>query len=109
MRAARLDRRHQLSGGALMPFAAILLSQTSHPGLIVSGFGQVLINNLPAARMTDQHVCLLPPTAGPHPSNTIAKGSATVKIGGQAAARVGDLTGCGAAITTGSTNVQIGG
>lgn len=92
-----------------MPFAAVLLSQTNHPGLLVSGSPKVLINNLAAARVTDQHVCLLPPTAGPHPSNKIVKGSATVTIAGQAAARIGDLTGCGAVITTGSSNVQIGG
>jgi uncharacterized Zn-binding protein involved in type VI secretion len=92
-----------------MPFAATRFSLTSHPGLVSTGHRNVLINTLPAARLGDRHVCLLPPLAGPHPTNTIVKGSATVRIGGAPAARVGDLTGCGAAIATGSPNVTIGG
>jgi len=91
-----------------MPAAARLLELTNHPGMIVSGAKQTLINFLPAARVTDAHVCLLPPVAGPHPSSTIAKGSASVLIEGQPAARLGDLVGCGASIAGGSANVLIG-
>ena len=43
----------------------------------------------------------MPPPAGPHPPNTIVKGSTTVLIGGQPAARIGDSTGCGATIVGG--------
>jgi len=82
---------------------------TSHPGLIMGGASRVIINFLPAARVTDKHTCLLPPTAGPHPPSTISKGSATVLIEGQPAARLGDQAGCGAVITTGSPDVIIGG
>jgi uncharacterized Zn-binding protein involved in type VI secretion len=73
------------------------------------GAVNVFINELAAVRVTDQHVCLLPPLAGPHPPNTIVKGSATVLIENQPAVRQGDLTGCGAAIVGGSPNVLIGG
>lgn len=92
-----------------MPAAATLLSSTLHPGLITSGCMSVLIAALPAARQGDQHTCLLPPLAGPHPPNAITGGSATVRIGGMAAARVGDLTGCQSPVTTGVPQVLIGG
>jgi uncharacterized Zn-binding protein involved in type VI secretion len=92
-----------------MPPAARLLSLTDHPGLILGGASKVLINFLPAARMGDKHVCVMPPTAGPHPPSTIMKGSATVLIEGKPAARIGDTVGCGASITTGSPDVIIGG
>lgn len=89
--------------------AALKFSITGHPGIISEGFPKVLINKLAAARVTDPHICLLPPLAGPHPANLIAKGSTTVLIGGLPAARVGDLTACGAPILTGAVNVTIGG
>lgn len=92
-----------------MAKAAWFLSMTDHPGVVITGFTSVLINGWPAARVTDKHVCVMPPTAGPHPPSTIIKGSTSVFIGRQPAARVGDLTGCGASITTGSPNVSIGG
>jgi uncharacterized Zn-binding protein involved in type VI secretion len=86
-----------------------MFDATSHPGMIMSGASQVFINFLPAARVTDKHVCLMPPTAGPHPTSTIAKGSASVFIESMPAARIGDQAGCGAVITTGSSDVIIGG
>lgn len=93
-----------------MPEAARRFEPTDHPGIITGpGAAQVLINGLAAMRVTDQHACLLPPVAGPHPPSTIIKGSSTVLIEGQPAARKGDTVGCGAAITTGSPNVLIGG
>lgn len=92
-----------------MPAAARFLDATNHPGLIVQGSLNVLINFLPAARATDVHVCLLPPLAGPHPPNKIAAGSKTVFINNLPAARQLDATGCGATIVSGSANVLIGG
>lgn len=93
-----------------MPEAARKFEFTDHPGIITGpGAAMVLINGLAAVRVTDDHACLLPPLAGPHPPSKIVKGSATVKIEGQPAARKGDTVGCGAAITTGSPNVLIGG
>jgi uncharacterized Zn-binding protein involved in type VI secretion len=43
------------------------------------------------------------------PPDTIVKGSATVKIGGMPAARVGDTTAHGGQILIGAFNVMIGG
>jgi uncharacterized Zn-binding protein involved in type VI secretion len=93
-----------------MPAAARVTDPTAHPGAIGGpGATTVLINNLPAARVDDPHICALPPLAGPHPPNKIVTGSGTVWIEGKFAARQGDLTGCGAAILGGSPTVQIGG
>lgn len=93
-----------------MPEAARKSDFTDHPGSITGpGATKVLINGLPAARVTDDHACLLPPLAGPHPPSKIDKGSTTVLIEGQPAARKGDTVGCKAVITTGSPNVLIGG
>lgn len=62
----------------------------------------VLVNNLPAARLTD--LCA---GVSPHP---IAKGSMTVMIGKLPAARLGlDPCSGGGAITLGSVNVLTGG
>ena len=92
-----------------MPPAARLFDASSHPGMVAGpGAPTVLINGQPAARMGDQHVCALPPLAGPHPPTPIAAGSATVLIAGQPAARLGDMAGCGAVIVAGSPNVMIG-
>jgi uncharacterized Zn-binding protein involved in type VI secretion len=68
-----------------------------------------LIENLPAARVGDKHVCLLPPLAGPHPPSPIATGSATVLINNLPAARQLDSVGCGAQILKGAPTVLIGG
>ena len=92
-----------------MPAAARLLDPTNHPGAVMQGSPNVLINGLPAARVTDQHVCALPPLAGPHPPSTISTGSATVLINNLPAARQLDTVGCGATISGGSPTVQIGG
>jgi uncharacterized Zn-binding protein involved in type VI secretion len=93
-----------------MPPAARVSDLTAHPGAIAGpGVPNVLIGGMPAAVLGDQHVCAMPPLAGPHPPNPIAKGSANVLIGGRPAARMGDMTGCGAPITTGLPTVMIGG
>ena len=91
-----------------MPAAARLRDPTSHPGLVAQGSPDVWIEGQPAARVTDKHVCLLPPTAGPHPPSTIVKGSTTVFINGRAAARQSDTAGCGAQILIGALTVFIG-
>jgi uncharacterized Zn-binding protein involved in type VI secretion len=62
----------------------------------------VLIGFLPAARVSDMAVCVGPP-------DVIAKGSATVMIGGLPAARLGDQTGHGGVIVLGCPTVMIGG
>ncbi len=62
---------------------------------------QVLIGSMPAARVTDKAVCVGPP-------DTIIKGSPTVKIGSQMAARIGDMTQHGGIIVQGLPSVMIG-
>jgi uncharacterized Zn-binding protein involved in type VI secretion len=52
----------------------------------------------------------MPPPTGPHPGAPIAPpGCPTVLIGGLPAARMGDLTSCGAPIVMGAMTVLIGG
>ena len=62
----------------------------------------VLIDFLPAARVSDMLVCVGPP-------DVIAKGSATVTIGFMPAARLGDQTVHGGVIIAGSPTTIIGG
>jgi uncharacterized Zn-binding protein involved in type VI secretion len=91
-----------------MPNAARMFDPTGHPGLLMQGSPDVLIENQAAARAGDKHVCLLPPLAGPHPPSPIVKGSATVLINGRPAARQFDTAGCGAPIVQGALTVIIG-
>jgi uncharacterized Zn-binding protein involved in type VI secretion len=62
----------------------------------------VLIVKLPAAVLGDTCTCIGPP-------DVIAKGSATVMIGGKPAARLGDNTAHGGVIVVGAPTVIIGG
>lgn len=61
----------------------------------------VLIGSVPAARVGDMCTCVGPP-------DTIAQGSTSVMICGQAAARMGDMTVHGGSITVGMPTVLIG-
>lgn len=70
-------------------------------GPITTGFPQVLIGNMPAARVGDMAVCVGPP-------DSIVKGSPTVIIGNMLAARLGDNTAHGGVITVGCPTVMIG-
>lgn len=67
----------------------------------------------PAARITDMHVCPMISGTVPHVGGPIMPpGCATVLIGGQPAARVGDLCTCSGppdSIVVGSATVMIGG
>ena len=65
---------------------------------------------MPAARLTDMHVCPMVTGIIPHVGGPISgPGCPTVLIGGLPAARVGDLAGCGAPILLGALTVLIGG
>lgn len=91
-----------------MPAAAFLFSPTSHPGVIMGpGVPAVRIAGMPAVVVGDQHTCAFPVPPG-HPPNAIASGSFKVRINQRFAARVGDLCACGAQITVGAFNVNIG-
>ncbi|MFV0267274.1 MAG: PAAR domain-containing protein [Draconibacterium sp.] len=67
----------------------------------------------PAARITDMHVCPMVTGTVPHVGGPILPpGCATVLIGGQPAARVGDMAACTGppdSIAMGSGTVMIGG
>jgi uncharacterized Zn-binding protein involved in type VI secretion len=72
----------------------------------IPGSPNVFINCRAAARAhVDFAACLKHPTPPP----PIATGSSTVFVNGMPAARVDDMIACGAAITSGSNNVYIGG
>ncbi len=69
--------------------------------IVAPGEPTVLIEYLPAARVTDMLTCVGPP-------DTIIMGSPTVLIGGLMAARMGDPTAHGGVIVIGAPTVQIG-
>jgi uncharacterized Zn-binding protein involved in type VI secretion len=69
--------------------------------ILSPGEPTVLIEFLPAARVTDMLTCVGPP-------DTIIMGSATVMIGGLMAARMGDPTAHGGVIILGAPTVMIG-
>jgi uncharacterized Zn-binding protein involved in type VI secretion len=82
----------------------MLGDRTNHGGTIISGAAKTLVNGMPAARVGDLHSC---PLEG-HGVTPIATGSSKTMIEGQPAARIGDRTGCGAVITSGSPDVEVG-
>ncbi|MCF7749281.1 PAAR domain-containing protein [Bacillus subtilis subsp. subtilis] len=69
--------------------------------IIAPGAPTVLIGGLPAARVSDQCVCVGPP-------DSIVKGSAKVFIKGLPAARMGDATAHGGVIVLGCFTVLVG-
>ena len=93
--AARLTDMHTC------PMVTVLVPHVGGP-IIAPGHPMTLIGFLPAARVTDQCVCVGPP-------DVIVKGSATVMIGSLPAARLGDLTAHGGVIVVGCPSVIIGG
>jgi uncharacterized Zn-binding protein involved in type VI secretion len=92
-----------------VPNAARVGDPTPHPGVVAPpGVMNVLINGMPAATVaTALHICSFPPPAV-HPPSPFVPGSFTVLIAGSPALRMGDVSGCGAPILTGSPNVVIG-
>ena len=72
----------------------------SPSGKIVQGSATVIINDKPAARVTDKTSC---------DNSPVAQGSDCVFINGQPAARLHDKLNCGGAIVEASPNVFIGG
>jgi uncharacterized Zn-binding protein involved in type VI secretion len=96
--AARLTDMHTC------PMVTPGLPPIPHVGgpIVAPGAPTVLIGFLPAARVTDQCICVGPP-------DVIVKGSATVLIAGLPAARIGDNTAHGGVIVTGHPTTIIGG
>jgi uncharacterized Zn-binding protein involved in type VI secretion len=96
--AARLTDMH------VCPMVTPGLPPIPHVGgpVIGPGVPTVLIEKLPASVIGDSCICVGPP-------DTIAKGSASVMIGGKPAARMGDSTVHGGSIVLGAFTVMIGG
>jgi uncharacterized Zn-binding protein involved in type VI secretion len=91
--AARLTDMHAC------PQVTVLVPHVGGP-IIGPGCPNVLIQGLPAARMTDSAVCVGPP-------DVIAMGNPTVLIGGLPAARMGDPTAHGGVIVLGCITVLL--
>ncbi len=92
--AARIGYNH------LCPMVTGVVPHVGGP--IAKGQPNVLIGNMPAARVTDMVTCVGPP-------DTIVKGSAAVLIGSMPAARMLDSTVHGGVIMMGFPTVLIGG
>lgn len=70
-------------------------------GPIVKGCFTVLIDYMPAARVSDTAICV-------GPTDTIVDGSSSVMIDSMPAARMGDSTSHGGTIVKGCMTVMIG-
>ncbi|HXC94345.1 MAG TPA: PAAR domain-containing protein [Edaphobacter sp.] len=92
--AARLTDMH------VCPMVTGIVPHVGGP-IVAPGEPTVLIEFLPAARVTDMLVCVGPP-------DVIVMGSFTVLIGGLPAARMGDQTAHGGVIVIGAPTVLIG-
>jgi uncharacterized Zn-binding protein involved in type VI secretion len=92
--AARLTDMH------VCPMVTGIIPHVGGP-IVAPGEPTVLIGFLPAARATDQAICVGPP-------DMIAMGSPTVLIGSLMAARIGDPTEHGGTIVLGCFTVMIG-
>jgi len=92
-----------------MPAAARVTDVTTHGGTIVGpGIPTVLIEGMPAAVATDNHVCALPPSGHAPTVSIFPIGSTTVLIGGKPALRTSDTCLCGAGAPVGAVTVLIG-
>lgn len=92
-----------------MPAAARVTDLSTHGGTVVGpGVPTVLIEGMPAAVATDQHVCPIPPPVHVPTVSPFPMGSTTVLIGGKPALRVGDTCLCGAMPAVGAPTVIIG-
>lgn len=92
--------------------AARMFDSTAHGGVILAGLPTVLIGGMPAARVSDMHLCPMFNGPAPHVGGPVTMGSATVLIGGLPAARAGDMATCVGppdTIVAGASNVLIGG
>jgi uncharacterized Zn-binding protein involved in type VI secretion len=93
--AARVGDMHS-GHGCFPPTNAVVGS----PNVKINGRQAMMVGG-----MYQTHCC---PKKGCHPPIQ-SSGSGTVRINGRPASRLGDMTGCGAATISGSSNVLIGG
>lgn len=85
-----------------MPRDARIGDTHSHGGVIIEGSPNFNVNGIPSSRVGDKVWCPI------HGIVAIATGSPTVILNGRRRARIGDLITCGAVITSGSPDVDIG-
>jgi len=76
---------------------------SSHGGAMVSAGTTVLVNGVPMCVSGDSHSCPIP-----EHGVTSVTGSSSVKSGGKAVIKAGDVAGCGASVVSGSPNVTFG-
>src|SRR5580658_4857565 len=74
--------------------ACTITSQTAHGGIVVVGFPTVLIGNLPASRIGDNHVCPMVTGVVPHVGGPFVLGAMTVLVGNMPQSRVTDMLVC---------------
>ena len=94
MPASRLTDMH------VCPMVTGVVPHVGGP-ILAPGAPTVLIGSLPAARVSDQCVCVGPP-------DVIALGSFTVLTSGMPQARIGDMTAHGGNIVLGLPTVLVG-
>ena len=70
--------------------AATITSMTAHGGTVILGFPTVLINFMPASRITDMHVCPMVTVLVPHVGGPFILGAMTVLTGFMPQSRVTD-------------------
>src|SRR6201995_3304821 len=91
--------------------AATITSQTAHGGLVTVGFPTVLINNMPASRIGDLHVCPMVTGIVPHVGGPFVLGAFNVLVGYVPQSRVTDMLVCVGPpdiLAKGSPNVLVG-
>ena len=91
--------------------AARLTDMTAHGGEVVVGCPTVFINNLPASRIGDLHVCPMLTGIIPHVGGPFLLGAFNVLVGGVPQSRVSDMLICIGppdVLTMGSPNVLVG-
>ena len=74
--------------------SARITDKTAHGGTITTGAATVVVGGLPAARISDMHVCPLSTGPVPHVGGPVAIGSPTVIVAGMPAGRVADMAIC---------------
>lgn len=74
--------------------AATITSLTAHGGTVILGFPMVMINFMPASRITDMHVCPMVTVLVPHVGGPFILGSMTVLTGMMPQSRVTDELVC---------------
>lgn len=74
--------------------ACTITSMTAHGGVVVTGEPTVLIEEMPASRITDMHVCPMVTVLVPHVGGPFIMGAPTVLVGGIPQSRVTDMLVC---------------